>query len=374
MIIVRKDFFFLKSKPIKYLIILYLYLIFNSFISIDPTFNYSRNFGFIRLIILFAAFNYFFLDEKFYKTVISFWVIIILIVSIDVYIEQFTGTNILNYSMGKERINVGGKVIFGRIVSFFKDEPIVGGYLLGFFFILAGFLFNDLKYKKKIFGFAFLIFILVTILLTGERSNSIKALIGTVIFIIFLSKFDLKIKIFSLLTILILTLVIIMSNSYLKIRFISNIKLMSSTHKVYFKIYNSALQVFENHKVFGVGNKNYRVETCVKSNFLNKKNVDKYKCQNHPHQTFLELLSEHGIFGSFLIIFIMFKLIFSKIIETFNKSNFLKSGSILYLIVTFTPLLPSGAFFGNFLITIFMINLSIFYASDKSSNIFIKKN
>ena len=38
--------------------------------------------------------------------------------------------------------------------------------------------------------------------------------------------------------------------------------------------------------------------------------------------------------------------------------------------LVFTPLLPSGAFFNNFLLTIFMINLSIFYALDESSNIF----
>ena len=371
LIIYKKDYLFLKSKPIKYLLILYIYLIFNSFISIDPSYSYSRNFGFIRLIILFAAFNYFFLNETFYKKVISFWLVVISIVSIDVLIEQFTGTNILGYNFG-ERFYLD-RIEFGRIVSFFKDEPIVGGYLLGFVFILAGFLINQLENKKQLFGFAFLIFILFTIILTGERSNSLKALLGTGIFILFLSKIDLKIKILSLLLLVILIFVFVMNSTYLKIRFISNIKSMSTTHKVYFNIYDSAFQVFENHKIFGVGNKNYRVETCVKSNFLNKENKEKYKCQNHPHQIYLEFLSEHGIFGSFLILFILFKLIFLKIIETFKKDNFLKSGSMIYLLVMFTPLLPTGAFFGNFLLTIFMINLSIFYASDKNYNIFNKK-
>ena len=378
LIIYNKDYLFLKSKPIKYLLILYIYLIFNSFISIDSSFSYSRNFGFIRLIILFAAFNYFFLNEKFYKKVISFWLIIILIVSIDVLIEQFTGTNIFGYNFG-ERFFTGegpfkNRIEFGRIVSFFKDEPIVGGYLLGFFFILVGFLFNELKDKKQLFGFAFLIFILFIIILTGERSNSIRAFLGFGLFILFFNKLELKIKIISLLSVVVLIFVMVINNTYLKIRFISNIKSMSSTHKVYFHIYNSSIQVFENHKIFGVGNKNYRVETCRKSNSVNKKNKEKYKCQNHPHQIYLELLSEHGILGSFLIIFVLFKLIFSKIIETFKKDNFLKQGSLIYLILMFVPLLPSGAFFGSFLLTIFMINLSIFYASDRDYNIFIKKD
>lgn len=372
MIIYKKDYFFFKSKPIIYLLILYIYLIFNSFISIDYSFSYSRNIGFIRLIILFAAFNYFFLNRSFYKKVISFWLIVILLVSADVLIEQFTGTNIFGYSFGQRYYE--GEIAFGRIVSFFKDEPIVGGYLLGFFFILVGFLFDELKNKKQLFGFAFMILILFTIILTGERSNSLRAFLGFGLFILFFNKINLKVKIISLLTVFTLILIMVMNTQYLKIRFVSNIKSIYTSHKIYFNIYNSAIQVFENNKIFGVGNKNYRVETCRKSSYLNKENKERYKCQNHPHQIYLELLSEHGILGSFLIIFILFKLIFSKIIPTFKNDNFLKSGSMIYSLVMFTPLLPTGAFFGNFLLTIFMINLSIFYASDKNYNIFVKKN
>ena len=375
LIIYKKDYFFLKSKPIKYLLILYIYLIFNSFISMDPSYGYSRNIGFIRFIILFAAFNYFFLEETFYKKVFSFWLIVILIVSIDVFIEQFTGTNIFGFSMGEERINKDGKIIFGRIVSFFKDEPIVGGYLLGFFFILVGFLFNELKNKKQLFGFGLMVLILFTIILTGERSNSLKAFLGFGIFILLFNKIELKMKIISLLSVIILIFVMVMNITYLKIRFVSNIKsiAIASNHKIYSKIYNSAFQVFENHKIFGVGNKNYRVETCRKSNYLNEPNKEKYYCQNHPHQIYLELLSEHGILGSFLIIFVLFKLVFSKIIVTYKKDNFLTLGSLIYILIMFMPLLPTGAFFGNFLLTVFMINLSIFYASNKDYNIFIKK-
>tara|TARA_B100001057_G_scaffold90032_1_gene86265 strand:+ start:708 stop:1886 length:1179 start_codon:yes stop_codon:yes gene_type:complete len=372
LIIYKKDYSFLKTRPIKYLLILYVYLIFNSLISIDPSFSYARNIGFIRFIVLFAAFNYFFLDRSFYKKVISFWLVVILIVSIDVFFEQFTGTNFFGYNFGERFYE--DRIEFGRIVSFFKDEPIVGGYLLGFFFTLVGFLFNELKDKKQLFSFAFMILILFTIILTGERSNSIRAFLGFGLFILFVGKLDFKIKIISILSVTALILIMIMNTTYLKIRFVSNIKSMSSTHKIYSQIYNSAFQVFENNKIFGVGNKNYRIETCKKSNYLNKDNTDRYKCQNHPHQTYLELLSEHGILGSFLILIILFKLIFSKISESFKKENFLTLGSLIYLLLIFIPLLPTGAFFGNFLLTIFMINLSIFYASDKNYNIFIKKN
>ena len=50
----------LKDKKIQLLFALYIYLIFNSFIALDFSNSFYRNFGFVRFIILFAAFNYFF--------------------------------------------------------------------------------------------------------------------------------------------------------------------------------------------------------------------------------------------------------------------------------------------------------------------------
>ncbi len=61
-----KNFLFVKNKAFKLLLILYVYLIFNSFISINPELGIFRNLGFIRVIILFVAFNYFF-NIKFFS-------------------------------------------------------------------------------------------------------------------------------------------------------------------------------------------------------------------------------------------------------------------------------------------------------------------
>ena len=51
-------------KPIFLLIILYLYLIFNSLISVDITSAIYRNFGFIRFILFFHSKLFFFINEK----------------------------------------------------------------------------------------------------------------------------------------------------------------------------------------------------------------------------------------------------------------------------------------------------------------------
>jgi O-antigen ligase len=358
----KKDFLFLKSKPIIYLFILYLYLIFNSLISYSFNESYLRNFGFIRIIILFAAFNYFFLNKNFFKTVFYVWGLIIFIVLVDVYIEAIIGKNILGYN---------GFEIIGsrRIVSFFKDEPIAGSYLNAFFLILIPFLFYELK-KWRLFLtlFAFFLYTLA-IILTGERSNSIKAFLGLIFFLAFMDSADSKKKIILVLSIIIVTIISILNSHYLKNRFFNQINYALTKNTIYFDLYQSGYEVFKNNAIFGTGNKNYRIVSCQK---IDKKKIvtQKYFCNTHPHQIYLEFLSEHGIFGTLLTFFIFFKLFFSKIIFTIRKLNYIKLGSLLYLCFTFMPILPSGAFFGNFLITIFAINLSIFYASDIDSNIF----
>ena len=72
-------------------------------------------------------------------------------------------------------------------MSFFKDEQVVGAFLNGFGFILIGYLFNRYERftnKQKIFLFLFLITFVSSMIFSGERSNTIKLIIGLVIFFI----------------------------------------------------------------------------------------------------------------------------------------------------------------------------------------------
>ena len=142
-IILLKNYDFAKNSTFKLLIIIYIYLLFNTFISIEAGFSFLRNFGFIRFIFLFIAINYFFYNFQNKNTFLKIWCLVILIVIIDSFIEYFLGKNILGY---------GQDIYYDRIVSFFKDEPIVAGYLNGFFFIVLGYLFNK-KNKQKAFFF-----------------------------------------------------------------------------------------------------------------------------------------------------------------------------------------------------------------------------
>ena len=236
---------------------------------------------------------------------------------------------------------------------------------------MSGFLLNQFKKKNILIFLVISTILILAVLFSGERSNSIKAIFGFSLFILLIKEINLKYRISIILSCICLTAFLIININWLNIRFVSNLKSIFKSHTIYFDLYKSGFNVFKNNKLFGVGNKNYRIETCSNINLLNEDEDKKYYyCNNHPHQIYFELLSEHGIIGTFIIIFILFKLVFSKILQTFYKSNYLKIGSLIYIIFVFTPLIPSGAFFTNILITIFMINLSIFFAVDKESNIF----
>ena len=117
-----------------------------------------------------------------------------------------------------------------------------------------------------------------------------------------------------------------------------------------------------------VGNKNYRLETRSKVN--EKKS---YLPDTHPHQVYLEFLSEHGLIGS-LIFINHFFLIFRNIKICLTSKNSLQLGAFCYLITTFLPIIPSGSFFSDFNITLFFLNFSIFYACNPKSNIFSKNS
>lgn len=360
LIISKQEYSFFKNDVIKYLFILYIYLIFNSFISIDQKIGFFRNFGFLRFIILFVAFNYFFREKYFIKNVFISWTLILSFILIDVFFESFMGRNLVGFESPYR----------GRIVSFFRDEPVVGGFINSFYLIIIGFLFVNSKNKKLIIFFS--IIFLLAIFITGERSNSIKALSGFLIFYFILKEYDLKIKIITIISVAILLLTMIVNSNFLKLRYGSQIKSHLSGDQIYFKLYKSGFEVFKNYKIFGTGNKNYRVETC--SNISsNSEKKSAYFCNTHPHQIYFELLSEHGIVGTLLILLILYKILFSKIVYVFKDKNYIQSGSLIYLILTFTPLIPSGAFFSDNLLTLFMINIAIFYSSNEKLCIFNSK-
>ena len=367
-----------KNRIVIFLISIYIYLLLNSLISIDFSLGFLRNFGFLRFILLFFAINYLFSKNKNINFIFIVWLTITFIVLLDSYLEFYSGKNILGYSDSSG----------SRIVSFFKNEPIVAGYLNGFIFIIFGFLFSNFDKKhinKKFFAYFIILSFAFCILMTGERSNSFKFLFALLVFISLNSFINYKLKLFFLLFIVLLSSVSYFNSNKIKLRYggqlihlIDNKEKRETylKHNLYINHYKSGIQVFKKYPVLGVGNKNYRLETC-KNNYINSDieaaksfHDGSYICSTHPHQIYIEFLSEHGLLGSLILLSIILFSIFRNFKIMISSKNLIQIGSFSYLLSTFLPLLPSGSFFSDFNATLFWLNFSIFYASNSKSNIF----
>ena len=310
--------------------------------------------------------NHFKLSENIYKI----WCLVICIVVIDTYIEFFLGKNSLGFG-GSHGL---------RLVSFFKDEPIVGAYLSGFLFIVIGYLFDTFYQKSpsyKILIFFIIVIFILCVLLTGERSNTLKVVFGVLLFIYLNKNLNFKIKFYFTIILFSLSILVITNSFHLKARYgkqlfsqLTNTEQRSNffENNIYINLYKAGFEVFKNNPIFGVGNKNYRIETT--------KNHQKYThlkiVSNHPHQIYLELLAEHGIVGTTILLVLLFALIFKNIKIIILSRNSIQLGAFVYLIVNFLPILPSGSFFNDFNATLFWINFSVMYASNPKTNIFNK--
>ncbi len=368
-------FFYFSDKNLKFsfdksliaLILIYIYLLFNSIISLDYSLGIHRNAGFVRFIVFFLTINYVF-SKVSEKKILIFWLLVLTIVLLDCFIELTFGTNSLGY--GEEYRN--------RVVSFFKDEPIVASYFNGFILICFGFLLNNFKdfntLQKIIYSILILLF-LVCILLTGERSNAIKIFIGFFILCFLIDFINIKIKLTVTTILIFVVTVVVYNSSYLQNRYggqlftqlvDNDLRSNFIKNNIYFNHHTSGIQVFKTKPLFGVGNKNYRKATC--ENFQKDKNSNLI-CSTHPHQIYIEFLSEHGIFGTIILLSLIFYLMFKNLKIILISRNYIQIGALTYMIISLIPLLPSGSFFNDFNLTLFFINLSVLYAVNKKTNI-----
>ena len=379
----QKQWSWIRNKYFYFFISIWIYLVINSIISENTAVSlfdtvrkeiiYPRNdsiirsVGFIRFIIFLFAVQYFFFNsKKIFNQIFLYWSIIIFVVLIDVLFEYIFGFNLLGFKSPSSK----------RIVSFFKDELVVGGFMLGFSFLVAGFLFklnkNDLK--KKIFSITFFCLSIICIYLSGERSNFIKALITVSIILILIDDvyFIIKKKYIFLFIIIGLALTTLLSKNIYTKQIESYKKILRHIeaptyyekfgHLRHFAHYDVAWQIIKDYPISGVGNLKFRY-ICHNEKYINTKIQYTFeRCSSHPHQIHLEILSEQGIIGYLIIIFTVFNVLFNSF-KIFSKTgDLIHLSSILFVLTSFIPLLPTGGFFSTFNGTIFWINFSFVHA------------
>ena len=375
-IILKKDYDFFKDNFFLVSIVFWFSIIFISFFAFDKVRSFQDSIIFIRLLILptIGYFLFFNTEEKIKKTIIIIF-ICVLFVLIDT-LFQF-----LNYSseFGFQNDMLGfSSNWYGRLTGPFGNELVPGAYvskfgLLGYLFFLF---IKKTKYLNLLEIF-YLSLIGLVCFASGERmalATYFLALFFLLIFIknkrfIFFSSISLSI--------ILIAITIIFHPFY------NDYKVINSTHlhqgltiekyfdcpqdtlkkcnkiinlqpsfikvlqnfssSAYGEIYKVGLSMFLDNPITGVGISNYQT-SCI--NISKYKNLMiNYDCASHPHNLYIQWLSEGGIITFTAFLFLLFSILY--FIFFGSNNNIFKYVSIACILILFWPIMSTGSLIKN---------------------------
>ncbi len=351
--IYTKEFKFFKNRYVYFFLIFYTYIVFNS-IFVNP------NADSIRISLSYLRFGLFCLgtililniDENILKRLYFLYILIFSALIFDGFFQYFFGHNILGYPL-----HAGP-----RVSSFFNDELILGSYLarsFPIFFGLLVFLHNQLSKKLYFYSCIIFIFAEVLIYLSGERAAFFYMNLSSVFILIMIKDFKklrLIIFTFSILFIVLISLIYPSAKNRIVDYSIHQMNLDREGRIFVFSkehndIYESAIKISKDNLLFGVGIKNFK-NICKKEIYR----VSKNSCTTHPHNTYLQFLTELGLIGLFFIIFIFLYFIKNSVLhlnKLINKQqSYFNDFEICLLsavLICLWPIVPTGNFFNNWL-------------------------
>jgi O-antigen ligase len=377
-----KNFFFI------YFIIIYIYLNLNSIWSFSPEISFQTTLPYLRTILFIFGLSFFLKKNlNLYKLFYLVSIFCLLFLLFDSLVQYLFNHNIFN----DHKINIT------RISSLFGDELIMGSYVSRLLPVIIGLSFIINLKKRENINLITLIIGGLLVILSGERTSFFYYLI-LIFFYFFL--FKKKIIYFSLISILSISLMLNINDSqidrlfkYTKNQIAQTSSVYSYRHELHFL---TALNLFYDNKFFGQGIKSFRnlcgqdkyVQSIKKKITLDLEktspNDNNYAiisefpngCNTHPHNIYLEFLSELGVvgFGLFITIFcyVFFKLFyFLKLFFMKKKLQNHQYASAFMLLAVFSSMFPfitSGSYFNNWIIFISYIPIAFYLSFIKFYN------
>tara|TARA_B100000989_G_scaffold298973_1_gene291540 strand:+ start:2747 stop:4048 length:1302 start_codon:yes stop_codon:yes gene_type:complete len=387
-LIVNRNIQVYKNKLFIFFLLISFYFSINSIFQIyDNDLRISSIFHF--RFALFSLSIFFLIEystsdtSKSKKILLGIFMILILLI-LDSFLQFLSGKNIFGFEIKNDRVS-----------GIFDDELILGSFLLKVFPLTIWLIyfsnFEISKYKNLLIIF-FSMYI-ITVYLSGERTSLFLIFLTTILFMFYLHNLrTILLKSFLIFLLFVMSTFItnfgksdpfnrifintfnqITNNFYTK-RDIQldkkdlgdmtkdlkqNIQIFSTDHNGHYLL---AYYLFKQAPIFGKGPEGFRYY-CRKVEYNSKIGI----CSTHPHNIFMQLLSETGLIGIFFylfgLIFVIFSLlkIYKKNIDLKNKYNFYIVS--IAIIVNFFPLLPSGNFFNNWISIISYYYIGIYIYS-----------
>jgi O-antigen ligase len=370
-ILKKKLFFKINLTWVHFYIFFILYNIMRGFFASDHFAAIQNSFSQFRFLFL-ALFIYLFIDNKeSIKTMLLGWLILISFVCFDSIYQYFFLKDIFGY-----KIVAGYPEGSIRLTGPFGNRLVVGSFVTLISIPIINYYFKKIKdffFFKKIF-FIFLYFIIAsTILLSGERLAFFIFFGSSILIFIFYLDFK-RIVLCTIFILLFITVAYFKIDTF-RTRINNSYDILSNFYNSsYGRLYESSYLLFKKNYIFGVGLKNYRVDC---DHQIDPRPESPYQfCSTHPHNFYLEVLTETGLVG-FIIFISSFVYLLVFINREMNKNNlsFKKFSSIAYgssivLLIYFWPLKTSGSFFTTWNGSFFWFNLGILLLMTKKD----KKN
>ena len=360
---------YFKKRFIFFFLIFYLYILSNSFFkNFDyfPTFKeylidqksiiffFRYSFYFILIWYLFDVLKSF--KKIFFKTIL----VTISLIGLDALYQYFNGVNLV----GLSRINEH------RLSGIFNDEYILGSYLLRLYFVLLPLYLFFFELKEKKYQYIYLLinlFFFILIFLSGERTAFYLFLITLIISFIILKEINLTIIFQAFIVFVVTIFFTISADTKIEQRMIYTTYddfFNKNTKKVYFftKIhhdhYMSAKLMLKDNFLTGIGARMFKYE-CNKSKYSYYKN----RCENHPHNYYVQIFSETGILGGIFILLLLVVVFFNFMFLFFKSKSNLNYNKILIVsfVILIFPLAPHANFFNNWIIILNLLPLSLYY-------------
>ena len=362
--IFKKNFFF-KNYYFIFFLFFYIYLNIISLFSGDVLFSLKSTLGYIRFGLLFFVTSLLFVKvDLFFKKLLISLLIIFFILIFDSFFQFFVGYNIVGLKqIDPERIN-----------SFFFSKQVLGSFIVRFFPIICGLVFFYGNQKYKIYLLIFTIPISIIVMLSGEK-NAFGLLLIELFFIYLFYLYTFNKKTLLIIIPFILSIFLVVNFSPLTSKRLFKEAIINSENgkyifsRVHDSHFRTAIKMFKESPVIGVGPNMFR-KLCSNDNFI----VDEFSCSTHPHNFYLQLLAETGIFGFCFIffIFLYISFFFGKSIFFLVKKKKINATLFFFNLSAFINLFPistTGNFFNNWssIIIFFCINLFFAYKNYTSS-------
>lgn len=364
---------------VKLFFIFFLILIISSLLSENIALSIKKSISYLRFILFSFAICWILDNQK--KLLINLLktsILIIFCLQLGGLVELMT-YNSVNFEDANKYFE------HQKISSFFGEEEILGSYLSRLFpIILILFISNISKLDKKfkIFTLFILFFTIVTVYFSGERLSFFFILI-IVFSSIFLIRINFKHIVIILPMFLFFTFITLSFEEQRKRIFEYTLSQMKSENKIIFYSsdhhahFTTAYNIFLDNKTLGAGPNTFRINC----------NLDKYKsselaCSTHPHNYFIQLLSETGIVGAiiptFSFLYFLYLFTYLNIFKKKNKSKYIKDKVILsyfliFFIICLMPFTPNGNFFNNWTNMIMFFGFGIYLHYFKSNKLNLNK-